>query len=110
MYAALAAESESGLAAALFDEDDVGRADSFQKQLARPSNFRDQRIRLDQKLVRVLGHTHRGANIAQKNVVAGDRICANGSLSWVLLPVDVLVEGKRIVSVRREVELHVEFP
>jgi hypothetical protein len=38
MYAALAAESESGLAAALIYEDDVGHAYYLQEHLAGPSN------------------------------------------------------------------------
>jgi hypothetical protein len=37
MYAALAAESESGLATALFDEYHVGRAHSLQEQFAEVS-------------------------------------------------------------------------
>ena len=72
MYAALAAESESALAAALFDEDDVGRAYSLQKQFASPSNFGDQRIRLDHELMHILGRAHWRASVAQQNVVAGD--------------------------------------
>src|SRR6266849_1613768 len=110
MYAALAAESESSLGSALLYEDDVGRAYSFQEQFTGPSNFRNQRVRLDQELMRVLGHAHRGTNFTQQNVVAGDSIRAHRSLPRVLFPVDIFVEREREVSVRREVEPHVEFP
>src|ERR1700686_382687 len=110
MYAALAAESESGLAPALLDQDDVGRAHSLQKQFAGPPNFRDQRIRLYHKLVHILGRAKRGTNVAQENVVSGDRVRADRSLPWVLFSVDVLIEGKGVASVRCELESHVEFP
>jgi hypothetical protein len=68
MYAALAAESESALSAALFDEDDVGRAYSLQKQFASPANFGNQRIRLDQERMHILGRAHWRANVAQLKV------------------------------------------
>src|ERR1700682_4865685 len=110
MYAALGAESESDLGAALFYEDNVGRAYSFQEQLAGPSNVGDQRMRLDLELMHILGRSHRGANVAQQNVVARHRVCAHRGFPRVLLPVDILVERERVVSVRGEVELQVEFP
>src|SRR2546422_4133705 len=110
MYAALGAESEPALAASLLHENDVRSSNSLDEQLRSPSDFRDQRVCFDQKLMHVVRAIRQAFVLAKQNVVTRDGVSADIRFARIRLSVDGLVEGELVASVGREVELHRKRP
>src|SRR5438045_4075960 len=98
------------LSAPLLDEDDVGRADSLDEQLRGPADFRNQRVRLDQKLVDVVGVCWSALIFVEKDAVPLHAVSADVRLRRVRFPFDRLVERELVVLVAREIETRRNLP
>src|SRR3954467_1064105 len=109
MYVALAAKSEPCLSASLH-EYDVRSSHALDEQLRRPPYLRDQRIRLDLKLVHVLGLALDAPLLAELNVIARDCVSPDIGFGPIRVPVKGLVERERVTVIRRQVEARGELP
>src|SRR5437667_7540535 len=110
MYAALGAESERALDASLLHENDVRSSDSLDEQLRSPSDFRDQRVCFDQKLMHVVPAIRQALVLAKQNVLTRDGVSADIRFTRIRLSIDGFVERELVASVGRQVELRRKRP